>query len=158
MAALDVQIFHCLAIRDLAVRVDALLKPFTLPYDIAPADKERLMTLVLSCLRASGTPLGSLIRLPWENRAWLNAAQAPSVTCQQPDMLWLVIEQPVTAAALFHFVDARDGLTFIDLRYPSEHEYVHWLSTFKNAMLDAVQRWWRTQVQHSEATAVDFTQ
>lgn len=153
----DLQIFHPLAVAGLAVRTDALPKPLTIPHNLTPADKERLVTLLLSALRAGSVQIGSLIRLDWENRWWLNNAAAPSITCRSGDALWLIVKKPVDSAELFRFADTCDCLTLIDFRYPSEGEHVQWMAALKNSLLDAAQSWWHRFALHDEADEVNFT-
>jgi len=153
----DLQIFHPLAVAGLAVRTDALPKPLTIPHNLTPADKERLVTLLLSALRAGGFQIGSLIRLDWENRWWLNNAASPSIACRSGDALWLIVKEPVDSAELFGFADTCDCLTLIDFRYSSEDEHVQWMAALKNSLLDAAQTWWHRFAIHDEADEVNFT-
>ncbi len=153
----ELQIFHPSAISGFTIRTDALPKPLTLPHNLTPADKERLVILLLSALRAGGVQLGNVIHLRWENRFWLNSPNPPSIACRSEDVFRLIVEEPVESAELFRFVDGCDCLTLIDFRYPSEDEHVQWMAALKNSMLDAVQTWWRRFVQHDEAGEVNFT-
>ena len=80
------QLFNPLAIHGLAIHLkDFDYRRFTLPYYLSSEDKQRLIALLLGALRAqapaegkdTNEPIGSLIQLRWEDRAWRNAAQAP---------------------------------------------------------------------------------
>jgi predicted negative regulator of RcsB-dependent stress response len=159
------QLFNPLAIHGLAIHLkDFDYRRFTLPHYLSSEDKQRLIALLLGALRAHSSaegkdanePLGSLIKLRWEDRAWRNAAQAPAIKFNHNDVLWLIVEKAVPEAELLAFIDDCDCLTLLDLRYSGKSEHVEWLAKLKMALLDATQQWWRNHVKQAEADKVDF--
>ena len=154
------QFFHPLAIRGFVLRREALPRPLVIPEYFRPEERERLVTLLLTALRATGTQPGNLFRVDWSDRESLRtASHSPdsiSLNCENDDWLWLTVNTPVEEAALFEFVDSVDAATLIDLRFPGGSEFVQWLAVLKGELLQAICRSWERHAQYREPSAVDF--